>query len=458
MSSESATAIAVGCVACGGRFPIARPEPSVVCPFCQQRQALPEALLAELRGFRQQFTAEQVEADTAAQHAEAWREFSRNNRPVGKRTLFVFQLLMLLPIGIAILIAKLAPQWPVSPAAVAITGYAVVVGGLLLLGKVRGARAQGSSTERARRAPARADLGIHEISCPSCGAPNAYDARREDTPCAHCGSALFPTRTVLGQSLDAARAGKRNALLARYRAERAGTAQLALGVRADRSGSFARHKPALFISLAVVGVLGAATQEADARSLPWILPLWLLVPLPFVYTWRRARRDAALKERLEAALALVARQGRGVVDGDVSEYLAWLDRHWAGPHQIPYANLGSWFHTVRLTVASFPALLEVNLDPLEEGTVQALMAAWVPGASDTGAPLRYDALPPAASTFHDRLLQLGWSVEVTSAGLLARMHLATDGPRRLLQHPESATALMEVLAHMAGLGRCLGAV
>jgi len=67
----------MGCAACGAKFPIARPEAVVVCPFCEQRQPMPEELLRELSGFRQQFSVEQTQGDAAAQHTEAWRDFGR---------------------------------------------------------------------------------------------------------------------------------------------------------------------------------------------------------------------------------------------------------------------------------------------------------------------------------------------------------------------------------------------
>lgn len=460
MSTETATARTMGCAACGAKFPIARLEAIVVCPFCEQRQPMPEVLLRELGGFRQQFSAEQTQADAAAQHAQGWRDFSRTHRPVGKGTVFFLQAGLIGPILLGVLTAKVFPNAGVAPWAVGITGFGAVLGVLLLRGRFRTA---GRREAARRRQPTLAELGVHQISCPACGAPNPYDPRRENTPCAHCNGALFPSGAVLRQSLDAARLGKRNALLEKYRAERAGTAQLALQFRASRSGPLASYKGAIGLTLAAGAILVAATRDFWDEGAPFrlmLLTFWALLPLPFLYVWRRQQRERALRSRLEAALELVARQGRGVVDDEVAEYIAWLDRHWAGAYEVPYVDLGAWFQSVRVTAGPYPSLIELNLDPrgAAGGSVKVLLAAWVPGVSDAEGPLPQSALPASARPFVERLLELGWSVKVTAAGLVAAMDLQSAAVQSLLREPESATGLTSVLAHVAGLGRCLHAV
>jgi hypothetical protein len=115
---------------------------------------------------------------------------------------------------------------------------------------------------------------------------------------------------------------------------------------------------------------------------------------------------------------------------------------------------------VRGTAGPYPSLIELNLDPrgVAGGHVRVLLAAWVPGMSDEGGPRREGGLPASARPFFDRLLELGWSVEVTPAGLVARMDVHSGSARALLREPESATGLTSVMAHLAGLGRCLNAV
>lgn len=457
MSPAAATALSMGCAACGGQFPIARLEATIVCPFCAERQPVPEALRRELAGFRQSFAVEQAPADEAAQQAESWREFSRTQRPAQGHTLWLVQAALVLPVLVAVGVAK---AWPSTTALVpALTGAAVflVLGVLLLVGRAHSARAG------ARRGPgARANLGIHTVSCPSCGAPNPYDARREATSCGHCGSALFPTSALIGQSLDAARSGRRNAVLDRHRAERAGVAQLALDARARRVGAFGHYKLPLAV-LVVGGAIVAAMTFDPAWPYPALLPLlWALLPVPLLFAWARARRERALRARLEAALELVARQVRGRADDDVNAYVGWLDRHWAGPHDVPHTELGIWFHSVRGTASdgdAYPALIELNLDPdaAVGCAVGVLLATPVPGASDESRPLQAAVLPPAARPPFDALLALGWSVHVSSAGLLARLELQRGAGRRLLREPETATGLTGVLARLAGLGRSLGA-
>jgi hypothetical protein len=210
------------------------------------------------------------------------------------------------------------------------------------------------------------------------------------------------------------------------------------------------------VSLAGSGVLLAGTLDRQLEGA--LLALWLLVPLPLLWVWRRVRRERALRARLEAALDLVARQGGGVADDDVAEFVAWLDRHWAGPHEVPYDTLGAWFHSLRLTVGPHPALIELNLDPSAPGVgnVDALLAAWVPGVSDSDAP-RAVALPESARPWFDRLSALGWSLSITPAGLVARLDQRPGALRGLLDEPESATSLTGALAQLAGIARSLGA-
>jgi hypothetical protein len=115
---------------------------------------------------------------------------------------------------------------------------------------------------------------------------------------------------------------------------------------------------------------------------------------------------------------------------------------------------------VRVTAGPYPSLIELNLDPRGDvgGQVRVLLAAWVPGLSDAEGPRPQRALPEAARPFFDRLLELGWSVEVTPAGLVAKLEVHSGRAQALLREPESATELTSVLAHVAGLGRSLQAV
>jgi Flp pilus assembly protein TadB len=448
----------MGCSACGGQFPIARLEATIVCPFCAQRQPVPEALRRELAGYRDEFAAEQLPADEAARQAQSWRDLARAQRRAPAGTLWIVQAALVLPVLLAVGIAKLSPSSSALVPVLAGAALFLVLGGLLVVGRRHAARA-GSR----RAPPARAKLGIHQISCPSCGAPNAYDARREATSCGHCGGALFPTAELIGRSLEAARSGRRAAVLERHRAERAGTAQLALDARKRRAGGWRRYRVLLGASAAAAAIIAAMAAD-PAWPYPAVLPLlWGLLPLPLLHAGWRIRRERALRERLEAALGLVARQMRGEADDDVEAYVGWLNRHWAGAYQVPYTDLGSWFHSVRGVAsgdgAAYPALIEVNLDPdaATGCSVGVLLASAVPGANDESRALTVGALPHAARPWFNELLGLGWSVHFSSAGLHARMDLERGAGRRLLAAPESATALTGVLARLAALCRGLTA-
>lgn len=450
---------------CGAQFAISRPEPYVECPFCRQRQPVPDALLRELQSFRESFAREQGQADEAAVAVVAWKEFLSGHRPFGRSAFLILASLQVVPIAVILLLAKwLGPAFPVEPRVAILGMYVAMFGGIFLLWRLRRA----GSTQRlaSQQIPVRAQCGIHQIWCPTCGAPNNYDPRQTGVPCAYCRSPLFPSTRVLGQSLDAARRAKRDAVLASLRSERAGMAQLAVEMRAPATSLFAPWKPAIIGSLIVGGVLGGLTYEmlrGQIPNTPALHALWLVLPIGWAFQASRVRRERSLQARLEATLQEVALQGQGSVDGDVAHYVEWLDRYWAGPYQIPYTSLGAWFYSLRGTIGPYPSLAELNLKPADgsPSRVHLLLAAWIPGVSDTEGGAVPPALLPSIRPFQDRLLGLGCSLEVTGAGLIARMDvdLSLEGsPERFTRVPESAVLLMAIFAHLGACARHLGAM
>jgi len=436
--------------------------PFVHCPYCGRQQAVPAELLRELAAFQRQFSGQKVEADEAVRTANAWRDFSHQAGPIGPGLAIAFSLLMLLPVAAARFADQVLDLVVPVPAVYAV--YVPLLAALYALGRLRLASRKKPGAARQRVRQEQAELGVQRVACPLCGAPNDYDPRRgAAADCAYCRSALFPTRDVLAQALDAARLAKRRALLDTYRLARAATAKLAIELRAPHVGTFGEWKPALVASLVVAGVLGGMSKElleGKLPDLPALYALWLLLPLGWLVFGLSLARKHARRRRLEAALSNVAQQGRGSSDSDVSAYVAWLDEHWAGPYDVPYDSLGTWFYSVRVRAGRYAGLAELNLEArnLKPAHVRVLLAAWLPGISDNDQGTAAAALPAAAHSFHDRLYALGCSLELTGAGLIARMDLDHARVEALARDPESASVLSSVFAELAAHADQLGAV
>jgi DNA-directed RNA polymerase subunit RPC12/RpoP len=440
----SSTARSIGCVACGGQFEIASPEAWVVCPYCRQRQALPPELLRELGEFRERFRPEQERADQAMQHSSAWREVAKGPGPLGPLGLFLIQVVVLGPIGLSILSKQLG--WGFDPGFAAYAAYAVLLGVGLLLARSRRRPAQARRTLRA-------NLGVQDVDCPSCGARNDYDPRGAVTACAYCESALFPSTAVLGQSLEAARIARRQALLDKYRAERAGTAKLALDMRQGGQYSAARSLPVVAGSVVCFLLLGAMTSEVG-KSLPdepALYALWLSLPIGWAIIGRRNTRRKARRAQLEAELAELAVRHHGRFSTDVRDCVAWLDRYWAGPR--PIRLIGNWYFVVSGSAGGHPVLAELNLEGLhyESPTVEVLLSAWIPGVSDTAD----EGVAPSGvhQPFHEGLHQYGYSLEIRGAGLVAKRVLDGAAAARFERDPSSVAELEGIFRELAEVAR-----
>lgn len=448
------TARSIGCAACGGQFSISSPEPHATCPFCQHRQALPEALLRELREFREQFRPVQVRADEAAQHAASWKEFAAGPGSIGKRGILIFQLVVVGPIGLSILSKQLG--WSFDLGGAVYGAYAL----LLAVGLVAVRLRRPAQRRPAPPSVVQANLGVQHMACPACGAQNAYDPRQAGTTCAHCRSALFPTAPVLGHSLDGARLAQRQALLAKYRAERAGTAKIAVEARRHGTFSATRSLPVVAAFVCLLLLLGGLTSEMGNGSIPdhpAMYAIWLALPLALGLVAWRAHGRTALRAGLEAELQSVAQRNAGRVSASVAEYVAWLDRHWAGPY--PVQDIGAWFYAAQLSAGGYPVLVELNLERVHDdiATLNILLAAHLPSLGDADADAS-GAASPARQPFHEGLYQHGCSLELAPAGLLARMDSDRVKAARFDQNPEALGVIDDILSELTGVARALRAV
>jgi DNA-directed RNA polymerase subunit RPC12/RpoP len=444
----STTARSIGCTACGGQFEIASPEARVVCPYCRHRQSLPAELRRELREFRERFRPEQERADEAVRHSSDWREVARGPGTLGPLGIVLLQAAVLAPIGLSILSKQLG--WGFDPGIVAYASYAALLGVGFMVARSR------RRPREARRVP-RANLGMQHVDCPACGARNEYDPRQAAVACAYCESALFPSTAVLGQSLEAARIARRQALLDQYRAERAATARLALDARRDGAYSAARSMPVVVGFGVCFLLLGAMTSEVG-KSLPdepALYALWLLLPIAWAIVARRGARRQGRRKQLEAELAELAERQHGRLSTDVRDCVAWLDRYWAGPH--PIRQVGNWYFVVSGSAGKHPVLAELNLEGLhyEPAMLEVLLSAWIPGVSDTeddGA-----ALGRVQRPFHEGLHQYGCSLEIRAAGLVAKRVLDSAAAARFEREPGSVAELEGIFRQLAGVAQQLGA-
>lgn len=125
----------------------------------------------------------------------------------------------------------------------------------------------------------------------------------------------------------------------------------------------------------------------------------------------------------------------------------------AGTVRNPLTNLGTSFSTVRVVVDGFPALVELNLDPIHDATphVHILLATWIPGMAEGSPDTTSTAFPRPVWPVLDVLRDLGFTVEMTSAGLLARQDAAHA--QHFVANPTALTNLTAALAHLAHVAR-----
>jgi hypothetical protein len=447
MSPTLTAAQAVPCPRCGGVFALAALANEVRCPFCAHGFALGPERLQELARYQARVQALLGSANVEYQAAANWDWFEQTGRRGGPLTALAI-------VG-AVSVITMAFGWFVTRSGVvpeeygplAIVGFVVVAGfGITLAAVLIG----GTLQEAQRARP-----GVKRVACPSCGAPNELHAGQSLETCRFCRAALVPAGAAIAGAVSHVEAAVRAAQLARFRAERRGSAAL-------NNASSDRYLHYVLVGSLLPMTLGGAiftlvqlVREPASADLGAVVALHGLAALNFAPMVAFYARERAIRRRWAAVLGDLAAQFRGrMLEGGVRGLVEWLNAYWAAPYELSHLRSSLLQTSVGLDACGYPALVDV--DPARaiktrKPRVHVVVAAAVPEA----VAARQAPLPPAAEAGCSWLAAAGFEVRLTRSGLLAIARPATV--ERLRRAPESAHMLSTVITTLAGVARAIRA-
>jgi DNA-directed RNA polymerase subunit RPC12/RpoP len=434
------------CSHCAASFSVPELAPEVHCPFCGRRQAV-ATLHGELAGYQLAVAGDLEAAQRERQHAAAWERWSTHASP-GKTLAVAFGFTLGLPLALTLV------------------GYALLssgrVDGPYLSFGIMGSTYLGvilyviwyATTARTRRA-ARVTAGETAVACPRCGAPGALTAGQAIDECGYCHAALIPSQTMIMRSLDAVRRVAWQARMDRHRSERTGMAR----AMSSSAASYVIYIAFAPVALSLVGASIVFTSQMLRGQTPWdpaIVGLWgfsatMLGGGVAYFLYRRGKRRA-----WHAAFADLARQFRGRVLPRMTDWIEWLNTHWAGAYPLERIFQGPYGCAAALDGQGFPVLVIADgsdTDRYRPRRLEIMLAAWVPGMSDGAGTRKVPAGEGAAA--HDWLSAHGFTVEFTEAGLRAIADRATV--TKLHRHPGKAHELAPAISALATAASSVGA-
>lgn len=442
------TAASVRCERCGAHYELTDLSAVVPCPFCGHHQSVSERHLEELGEYQAQVRAQEMLADEHAVYQQSWARWYGDDGKQQRASTLVFILVLL---GCALLAAgggsTLAAleivRWDILPSIITIGGFLPAM--VLYFGW-----AVWQST-RAGSGGA-AEAGPMLVACPTCGAPGHLTPGDELDHCQHCRAPLVPTRAIMAQGLDAARAARRSAAMQRYRTERSAMANIYGRSAGDKVPYFVLGPFSLMLTVPTVmltqeTLLGETQTRPAGVALLWLFVLAMWGAMGSIFLYRKARID-----RTADALEHLACQFHGARLTGVRATADWLNRFWAGPFPITDFYVGFSYGAAALSSNGFHCLLDYNPKKASHMRRRAALyvAAWVPGISEGGQ----SNLPPGGRKRLKRFAaESGWQVKLEEAGLVAEASQDTMGR---LRNPQSLHEVAPLLPRLTQLAADLG--
>lgn len=458
MSSLPHEVPSIQCQRCGAGFSIATLAPTIACPYCHGVQPLPPALLHQLGQYQHDMAALAMSARASDEAAMRARLAQAEPGVLYRKGIIIGNLVVFGPMfllrGAAWILREIGSipeetQRDIKSVADWIS-WPFIVAGLV------GYRGYLQWQEKsARRSPT--VLSMEAVVCQRCGAPNTLQPGQVVRTCRYCRSALVPTHTVIRRAISAAEAEARRARMHRYRAERA--TRFAVGLPAHILSLVAK---AMLIPIAIGA--GHYIPVIMLRESPDLAPYaqmvtitgWILAGLVVTgIVMIMARMHEKQTRWATVFAALAGRLGGQCLDQAM--FLRWLDTYWAGPLPFSARQIGPYGGAVAAMLNGFPALVIVDLDPINEHdhpVVNLLLGATFAG--------RWRSPHDAPS---DWLYNYGFSVDDNEGGLVASMnniiadmvgHEGVMRIERLTAHPEETLRLAEVLGALARLAAVSG--
>ncbi|MFK7990786.1 MAG: hypothetical protein AB8I08_32500 [Sandaracinaceae bacterium] len=445
----------------------------VSCPFCGARQDLSSTAFIEAKQYRADVFQQMRQADAERRKVNAWGQWGTPSAPNVKLLWGAILLSTVGPVCLslpALLLQALSSSHSLHASGDALVGLGTTLGALVPVGLLvllgiylhRDLRTKpqprSAAGPRPPLAPAR-EAGPMKVACPHCGAPNTLRVGETARTCQHCRGALMPSKTLMFQGLDAARAMAREAKLERHRAERNGMLQVRAYQDATRTYLPLFYGVTFFAPALGVFVLPFSLLDDDAplaakagigMVVVGAVGLCCALVAAFALRWHRGQKA------WRRTLADLATQFHGHASTHLSDMVDWLNATWAGAYDLARIAAGPRFGFVPLDAWGFRAALVLSPTAgfFSGGShARVVVAAWVPGFSDgAGAPA---SLTPQATATLDWLRGEGFDVAREEGGLVAT---ATPRVLQLLRrHPESAHQLAPVIGHLVRLAHEIGA-
>jgi hypothetical protein len=443
----------IRCGYCGSGVTVEELEATAYCPYCGQQLPL-EPLRGELAGYQAAVGAKLQQIERERKHAAAWDRWSDDSsRRPGRSMAVAFGLMMGVPVLLSLggfllyRVGALELRGPGLSITIMVASYLGVIGYIVWYYRRR----------KGRSAQAQAP-GAVAVACPTCGAPGQLPPGQSAGSCAYCGGALVPTRTVMRRSLDEVQASVRQAEIMRYRKQREGMANVMA-----YSSSATRYVPVFAMAPFLIGVLVLPfgwTYAMVWGDEPFNPTVFLAYGLVFggvgggvlFLRYRRRKRRA-----LSAALEALARQHGGRVLSELKQWVGWLNAYWAGEYGANEIYQGPYGGAVMMDAAGYPVLMifdAAGQDQYRPRKLHILLAAWVPGASDSTStvspPMNQDAQP-----LRDSLARQGFTVHVDKAGVRAWAH--DEQVKQLAKDPAALRELAPVITTITRLAQAVGA-
>ncbi len=411
------TARAITCASCGGKIAVAGHElpSSVTCPYCKAVQTISEGQRSELARYQADVENELARAEQERDQLRTWDRWyggrgGRSGAGIGA-SLAIFGVIAMSGIALAFVAQTMMTSGDPSlrPLANMLPAIGVPVIAVVTIVAYSVWYYGGERRKRAGGVPART-----LAKCPRCGAESALAPGQILERCSHCGASLVPSSTMMDRGFGAAEAARRRAELDRYRAERRGMATV---IKSSAGNIVPYIVVGSFLPMTFGGAIAFTVDGIQKGKMePGLGLLWAIaganvIPLVFVYLWRRGRR-----ERLRwVAESAAARYVHRTLDFD--GFVAWLNAHWAGPVALTEIYSGAYFHATSMVVGEYLALLVLNPSPIAEaypGYAVVYLAAWVPAMHGRGT-----ANASATAAERTALDALGFRVTVDGAGIRA---------------------------------------
>ncbi len=425
----------LACLRCGGAIALHGLTPRVHCPYCALDQDVPAPRLAQLARYQRSAGAlvARIEGEEA-QRAEWARWYGPAGKPRdGYLAAFAIfgAMAAVYAVGMALLFAgvvdgrQLEQVLPGAIMGTFLVGMSVVA--------VRAA-------SRAKRTPAVApQVGAR---CPRCGGPLAFGAGKVSERCAHCGTSLVAGTAIMQEAIGAARAGLRQATMARHRLERSASANLYRASAASVMpyivlGSFLPLTAGIAVMFTVDMIFGDG-HDTPLLGLAIVWPLALVNGgLLLLIVWLRRVRRA----RWRAVADAVALRLGGRVGTTAEEWITWLNALWAGPYALIGLLPGPCFHAVTARLGSFSVAFDLDPVPADSRTgvprADVLVAACLPGDMESVV------VPP---DILQRASAFGFTPTSCTAGFSAGGRAALRTLRR--SDPQAAAESIVVVAQL----------